>query len=118
MKSTTIARKKAQGVPFAVLCMIVIMTCMALFPSGVTGATSSVTIRANIIQTYGSINVTSVPPGAWIFLDNADTSHNTNFILTDVPVGTHTVYVILADYVTPTPISIPVVAGQEAPGYL
>jgi PKD repeat protein len=52
MQSYTIARKKAQNLPFAVLCVIVIILCMALFPptSAVT-ISRPVSISANYIGT-------------------------------------------------------------------
>ena len=62
----------------------------------------------------GSISVTSIPVGAQIFLDGADTTRLTPYTLTGIPVGNHNVVVTFSGYVTPTPQVIPVVNGGTA----
>ena len=54
-----------------------------------------------LVQETGSVTVTSTPSGAKIFLDGTDTSHVTPYTLTNVAVGTHTLYVTLNGYITP-----------------
>lgn len=45
----------------------------------------------NFVDTYGSINVNSTPPGAKVYLDGVDTGQATPIILTNVAAGDHTV---------------------------
>ena len=59
----------------------------------------------------GSIDVTSTPPGAKIFIDDADTGEVTPFTFDKVP-GNYNVYVTLNGYQTPVARSVSVVAGQ------
>jgi hypothetical protein len=61
----------------------------------------------------GSIAVTSVPPGAAIYLDGTDTGVVTNGTLTDIPAGVYNVTVTLAGY-SPASSSVTVAAGQTA----
>ncbi|WP_261597875.1 PEGA domain-containing protein [Methanoculleus formosensis] len=61
----------------------------------------------------GSITVTSVPAGAAISLDGADTGMVTNGTLNCVPAGNHNVTVTLAGY-APASSQVTVVAGQTA----
>ncbi|WP_317064518.1 PEGA domain-containing protein [Methanoculleus caldifontis] len=65
------------------------------------------------ITPVGSIAVTSVPTGATIYLDGADTGVVTNGTLPGVPVGTHNVTVTLAGY-NPASSQVTVAAGQTA----
>ncbi|MFA5347770.1 MAG: PKD domain-containing protein [Methanoregula sp.] len=60
----------------------------------------------------GSIAVTSTPSGARIFLDGSDTSRVTPYTLTGIAVGSHTVYVTMNGYVTPSAVMVTVASGQ------
>ncbi|MDD1658729.1 MAG: PEGA domain-containing protein, partial [Methanomicrobiales archaeon] len=63
--------------------------------------TAGETVNADFILLpveTGNISVTSVPPGAEIWIDNADTGVQTNSTLADVPVGNHAVKVTLSGY--------------------
>jgi PKD repeat protein len=61
----------------------------------------------------GSIDVTSTPPGAKIFIDDADTGEVTPFTFDKVP-GNYNVYVTLNGYQTPVARSVSVIAGQTS----
>jgi hypothetical protein len=62
----------------------------------------------------GSINVTSTPTGADIFLDGVDTGQQTNAVIQNVTPGTHTIRLTLAGY-DPAEQTVNVTAGQEIP---
>ncbi|MBP7144540.1 MAG: DUF3344 domain-containing protein [Methanoculleus sp.] len=75
--------------------------------AGYAGAVAEVTIAENetaplhldLIEAHGSITVASMPEGAAIFLDGADTGKLTNALLENVAAGEHTVTVKLAGYI-------------------
>jgi PKD repeat protein len=71
------------------------------------------TVNADFIleQLTGSIQVTSVPPDARIFIDNVDTRQQTNTTIDNVLPGLHTVKVTKDDY-KPAELPITVVADQ------
>ena len=48
---------------------------------------------------YGSIQVNSSPPGARVYLDGSDTGQESDCLLSDVSVGSHTVKLIKEGYV-------------------
>ena len=50
------------------------------------------------VYTFGSIEITTNPPGAKIFLDGVDTGYITPHILTNVSVGTHIITLALTGY--------------------
>ena len=50
------------------------------------------------VYTFGSIDITTNPPGAKIFLDSMDTGYFTPFALTYVSAGSHVLTLALADY--------------------
>lgn len=47
---------------------------------------------------YGAIQVNSTPSGATIYLDEVNTNHLTNYLLTNIPVGSHTIKLLKSDY--------------------
>ena len=51
------------------------------------------------VYTFGSIEITTNPPGAKIFLDSIDTGHITPYALTNVSAGTHIIKLTLNGYV-------------------
>ena len=51
------------------------------------------------VYTFGSIAITTNPPGAKIFLDGTDTGYITPHTLTNVLAGTHIIKLTLTDYV-------------------
>ncbi|KAF5034639.1 PEGA domain protein [anaerobic digester metagenome] len=57
------------------------------------------TLHLDLIEAPGSIAVVSMPEGAAIFLDGADTGKLTNALLENVAAGEHTVTVKLAGYI-------------------
>jgi N-acetylneuraminic acid mutarotase len=61
-------------------------------------ANQTATVNANLASATGSIQVNSTPTGAEIFLDNTATGDSTNFLLTNVTVGNHTIKLIKAGY--------------------
>ena len=63
----------------------------------------------------GNITVSSTPSGAEIFLDNTDTGNVTPYTISNVPVGSHSVYVTLSGYKIPLPVSVTVSAGSTTP---
>ena len=50
------------------------------------------------VYTFGSIEITTNPPGAKIFLDGTDTSYITPHTLTNLLAGTHIIKLTLIDY--------------------
>jgi len=52
------------------------------------------------VYSFGSIEITTIPPGAKIFLDNMDTGYFTPSILTYVSAGSHVLTLALADYLS------------------
>jgi hypothetical protein len=64
----------------------------------VTGPAGSPCNIMNITFNVGSINFASVPSGAEIFIDDIDQHHVTPYLITNVPAGTHTVKLTLANY--------------------
>ncbi|OGD13458.1 hypothetical protein A2V47_08830 [Candidatus Atribacteria bacterium RBG_19FT_COMBO_35_14] len=50
------------------------------------------------VYTFGSIEITTIPPGAKIFLDGMDTGYFTPSTLTYVSAGSHVLTLALADY--------------------
>jgi len=52
------------------------------------------------VYTFGSIEITTNPPGAKIFLDSMDTGYFTPSILTYVSAGNHVLTLALADYLS------------------
>jgi len=96
-------------------------TSIILFPSTTTtytltatntagSVTSSVTITVG--AAYGSIDVNSSPPGAKVYLDEADTGQITPIVLTNVSSGTHTVKLDLYHYELKEDTTISVTAGE------
>jgi len=68
----------------------------------------------NVFSTNaGNISVSSNPGGAKIFLDGADTGHETPFTLQDVAAGDHQVSVTKDCYITPDPQNVIVIAGER-----
>ena len=69
----------------------------------------------------GSIEVSSTPTGAKIFLDGTDSGKTTNATLTDIPPGGHTLKLVLTDYndyqqnVTVQPVQTTQVAATLVP---
>lgn len=61
---------------------------------------STGTLFCHFIQVtaVGSINFVSTPPGAEIFIDSSDQQHITPFTITNVPVGTHSYRLTLANF--------------------
>ena len=51
-----------------------------------------------IVPDTGTLDVRSTPAGARIYLDGADAGKTTNALLTDIPVGAHSVRLALARY--------------------
>ncbi len=69
--------------------------------------------QLNAVSTQlGSINVTSTPTGANIFLDGVDTGQMTNAVIPNVIPGTHTIRLTLTGY-NPAEQTVNVTAGQE-----
>ena len=66
------------------------------------------------IPPSGNISVATVPPGAEIFLNNADTSHVTPFTLKGIAPGDYLVNVTLSGYVTPPGQYITVMDGETS----
>ena len=52
------------------------------------------------VYTFGSIEITTNPPGAKIFLDGIDTGYITPYTLSNVLTGTHTIKLTLTDYLS------------------
>jgi len=52
------------------------------------------------VYTFGSVEITTIPPGAKIFLDSMDTGYFTPSILTYVSAGNHVLTLALADYLS------------------
>jgi len=52
------------------------------------------------VYTFGSVEITTIPPGAKIFLDSMDTGYFTPSILTNVPAGNHVLTLALEDYLS------------------
>ncbi len=78
-------------------------------------AGQTTTVSANLQATpepTGSISVTSTPPGAAIWLDNLDQERLTPAVLEDVPVGPHTLHLVLVGY-APLEDTVEVVPGQQ-----
>ena len=50
------------------------------------------------VYTFGSIEITTNPPGAKIFLDGIDTGYITPYTLSNVLTGTHTIKLTLTNY--------------------
>ena len=72
-----------------------------------------VKMSAVLTQSMGSIKVTSSPTGARVYLDGKDTGKETNCLLEDVSVGSHTIKLTkdgYEDYET----TVTVEAGKEA----
>ncbi|TET23835.1 MAG: PEGA domain-containing protein [Candidatus Stahlbacteria bacterium] len=59
---------------------------------------STVTVNAELEEKTGSIQVNSTPEGAEIWLDDSLTVKVTDALLTEVPLGEHTVKLTLKDY--------------------
>ncbi|WP_265581287.1 PEGA domain-containing protein [Methanofollis aquaemaris] len=89
--------------------------------AGYLGASSQVTVvrdqtasvHFDLERETGNIAVTSVPPGAAILLDGADTGTATNGTLTNVAVGTHIVTVTKVGYLSASS-EVTVVRDQTA----
>jgi len=62
------------------------------------GETSVVSFA--LIQSTGSLRVTSTPTGAKIYLDGTNTGYTTEHEFTDLSVGTHSVTLVLSGYET------------------
>ena len=62
------------------------------------GSTAFTEVSLEPIQTMGSVNITSYPEGAEIFLDGTDQQIKTPAILSNVPSGTHTYTLKLGNY--------------------
>jgi hypothetical protein len=63
---------------------------------------------------YGSIMVTSAPSGATIFIDGENTGKFTPNTVTEVPVGSHEVYVTITGYTTPGTATVNVFSEVKA----
>jgi len=63
------------------------------------------------VSTFGSIEITTNPPGAKIFLDGVDTRYITPYTLTNVSDGTHIIKLTLNDYLNYSNV-INVIANQ------
>ncbi|MBT8506912.1 hypothetical protein AZH53_00515 [Methanomicrobiaceae archaeon CYW5] len=63
---------------------------------------------------YGNISVNSTPSDAWIWLDGANTTRQTNSTLLNVEAGPHNVTVRMTDYITPIPQDVTVTNGTTA----
>jgi PKD repeat protein len=85
--------------------------------TAINGHGSNTTIRSNYINVTvaspGSINVTSIPAAARIFINGADTGNSTPYVFTNKRIGSYNVYVNKTGYLTPTPQTKPVTSGQE-----
>ncbi|MCJ7689630.1 MAG: PEGA domain-containing protein, partial [Clostridiaceae bacterium] len=66
-----------------------------------------------VVYTFGSIEITTNPPGAKIFLDGTDTGCITPYTLTNVLAGTHIIKLTLTDYINYSNV-INVLANQTA----
>ena len=76
--------------------------------AGSVTASFTVTVGA----AYGSIDINSSPPGAKVYLDEADTGQITPIVLTNVSAGTHTVKLDLYHYEPKEDTTILVTAGE------
>lgn len=63
------------------------------------------------VYTFGSIEITTNPPGAKIFLDTTDTGYFTPSILTYVSAGSHVLTLDMANYLNHSSI-VNVIANQ------
>jgi hypothetical protein len=63
------------------------------------------------VYTFGSIEITTNPPGAKIFFDGIDTHYITPYTLTNVSAGTHIIKLTLTDYLNYSNV-INVIANQ------
>ena len=81
---------------------------------GPGSARTSDSAMITVTSSTGSINVTSKPAGAKIYLDGEETTHVTPYILTNVPVGDHDVNVTLAGYISPTTKIVTVIRDETA----
>ena len=63
------------------------------------------------VYTFGSIEITTNPPGAKIFLDGIDTGYITPYTLTNISAGTHIIKLTLTDYLNYSNV-INVIASQ------
>jgi len=61
--------------------------------------TVEVSAALKALPFYGAIQVNSTPTGAAIYLDGVTTNHSTNYLLTDIPVGSHTIKLAKTGYV-------------------
>jgi len=77
--------KKKYLILFILLTAVLLLTsgCLYYYPA---------------VYTFGSIEITTNPPGAKIFLDGRDTGYLTPYTLSNVLVGTHTLKLTLTDY--------------------
>lgn len=86
-------------------------TLTATNDAGSTTATTNVTVNPPAV-TYGSINISSTPAGAKVYLDGEDTGSITPIVLTDISPGTHTVKLDLYHYKIMEQAGILVTAGE------
>jgi hypothetical protein len=86
------------------LLLLILIIAVLLLTSGCGGYFPAV-------STFGSIEITTNPSGAKIFLDGVDTGNITPCALTNVSVGTHIITLTLTDYLNYSNV-INVIANQ------
>jgi len=72
------------------LLLFILVTAVLLLASGC--------LYYPAVYTFGSIEITTNPPGAKIFLDGMDTGYITPYTLSNVLTGTHTIKLTLTNY--------------------
>lgn len=87
------------------LLLFVLVTAVLLLTSGC--------LYYPAVYTFGSIEITTNPPGAKIFLDGIDTGYITPYTLSNVLTGTHTIKLTLTNYLNYSRV-INVTAHQTA----
>ena len=80
--------------------------------ANVTGSMTVKGVKSIRLVPTGSIEVTSTPSGAEIFIDGKDTARVTPHSLTAVSVGSHNIDVTLSGYVNPPTRTVHVVKDQ------
>jgi hypothetical protein len=84
-----------------------------IFVTAVLLLTSGCQYYYPAVYTFGSIEITTNPPGAKIFLDGIDTGYITPYTLSNILTGTHIIKLTLIDYLNYSKV-INVTAHQTA----
>lgn len=80
----------------------------------ISTSVDSIQVSAQTPDLTGSLNISSDPPGAFIWLDEKNTGMQTPGVLENVPPGEHTVSLTLKGY-SSVKVSVPVSPGKSTP---